>query len=90
VPEFLVYQQPENHVIQPTIVGEAVDLSPPVTMMAALVGASAAGVPGALIAVPLLGAAKAIALEVRPRPVEREPRTGPRRPNPFRRRGNGS
>ena len=33
---FLVYQQFENHVLQPTIVGRAVALSPPVTMMAAL------------------------------------------------------
>ena len=57
---FLVWQQIENHVLQPTIVGQAVNLSPPVTMVAALVGASTAGVPGALVAVPLLGAAKAI------------------------------
>jgi predicted PurR-regulated permease PerM len=71
--EFLLYQQLENHVIQPTIVGEAVDLSPPITMIAALVGASAAGVPGALVAVPLLGAAKALALELRPPPAGREP-----------------
>jgi predicted PurR-regulated permease PerM len=86
--EFLVYQQLENHVIQPTIVGEAVDLSPPTTMMAALVGASAAGVPGALIAVPLLGAVKALAQELRPA-GERSER--PRRlRNPFRRKGGGS
>jgi putative heme transporter len=88
--EFLVYQQLENHVIQPTIVGEAVDLSPPVTMMAALVGASAAGVPGALIAVPLLGAAKAVAMEVRPPPAGSEPAPPKRRRNPFRRRHDGS
>src|SRR5204862_507337 len=81
--EFLVYQQLENHVIQPTIVGEAVDLSPPVTMMAALVGASAAGVPGALIAVPLLGAAKAVAMEVRPPATGREPAPPKHRRNPF-------
>jgi predicted PurR-regulated permease PerM len=62
---FLVWQQIENHVITPTIVGEAVDLSPPTTMMAALVGGAAAGVPGALIAVPLIGSAKAIYCELR-------------------------
>ncbi len=61
---FLVYQQFENNVLQPVIVGDAVDLSPPTTMIAALVGASAFGVPGALIAVPLLGAAKAILIEL--------------------------
>ncbi len=84
--EFLLYQQLENHVIQPTIVGEAVDLSPPITMIAALVGASAAGVPGALVAVPLLGAAKVLALELRPPPAGREPRPHRRLKLPFRRR----
>ncbi len=61
---FLAYQQFENNVLQPMIVGDAVDLSPPTTMIAALVGASAFGVPGALIAVPLLGAGKAILIEL--------------------------
>jgi predicted PurR-regulated permease PerM len=84
--EFLLYQQLENHVIQPTIVGEAVDLSPPITMMAALVGASAAGVPGALVAVPLLGAAKVLALELRPPPAGREPKPARRLRLPFKRR----
>lgn len=62
---YLVYQQVENHLIQPAIVGEAVDLSAPATMLAALVGAAAAGVPGALVATPLVGAAKALYLQVR-------------------------
>jgi predicted PurR-regulated permease PerM len=67
---FLAYQQFENNVLQPVIVGDAVDLSPPVTMVAALVGASAFGVPGALVAIPIIGTVKAIAIElgwVRPR-----------------------
>ena len=84
--EFLLYQQLENHVIQPTIVGQAVDLSPPITMIAALIGASAAGVPGALVAVPLLGAAKVLVLELRPPPAGREPRRRRRLPWPFKRR----
>jgi len=70
---FLGYQQLENHVIQPAIVGRAVNLSPPATMMAALVGAAAAGVPGALVATPLLGALKAIYLDSRGE--AREPET---------------
>jgi predicted PurR-regulated permease PerM len=61
---FLAYQQFENNVLQPVIVGDAVDLSPPVTMVAALVGAAALGVPGALVAIPLLGTSKAIAVEL--------------------------
>jgi len=84
--EFLLYQQLENHVIQPTIVGEAVNLSPPTTMMAALIGASAAGVPGALVAVPLLGAAKTLVLELRPPPAGQAPRERRRLRLPFKRR----
>lgn len=63
---FLIYQQLENNVLGPLLVGQAVKLSPPATMTAALVGVSAGGVVGALLAVPLLGAAKAIYLELRP------------------------
>ena len=70
---FLAYQQLENHVIQPLIVGRAVHLSPPSTMVAALIGVSAGGVIGALFAVPLLGAAKAIYLSTR----KAEPATEP-------------
>jgi predicted PurR-regulated permease PerM len=62
---FLFYQNLENHVIQPLIVGRAVNLSPPVTMVAALVGVSAGGLIGGLFAIPLLGAAKAIYLSAR-------------------------
>jgi predicted PurR-regulated permease PerM len=63
---FLLYLQFENHLLSPLIVGKTVHLSPPATMTAALVGVSAAGVVGALVAVPLLGTAKAIYLELRP------------------------
>ena len=71
----LVYQNLENHVIQPAIVGRAVNLSPPATMLAALVGGAAAGVPGALLATPLVAAAKAVYLDSRgqPAPVTVEP-----------------
>jgi predicted PurR-regulated permease PerM len=62
---FLAYQQLENNVIGPAIVGSAINLSPPATMLAALVGGAAAGVPGALVATPLLGAVKALYLQRR-------------------------
>ena len=62
---YLIYMNIENHVIQPTVVGQAVDLSPPATMLAALVGGAAAGIPGALVATPLAGAAKSLYLELR-------------------------
>lgn len=60
---FVLYLNFENHILTPLIVGEAVDLSAPTTMVGAIVGASVAGVPGALVSVPLLGAGKAIYLE---------------------------
>lgn len=62
---FLGYQQFENNIVGPAIVGSAVNLTPPTTMLAALVGGAAAGVPGALVATPLIGAAKALYLEGR-------------------------
>jgi putative heme transporter len=82
----LAYQNLENHVIQPAIVGRAVNLSPPATMMAALVGAAAAGVPGALVATPLLGAVKAIYLDSRGVRTESETAAVRRRVSGFVRR----
>jgi putative heme transporter len=70
---FLVYQQLENHVLQPLIIGRAVRLSPPATMVAALVGVAAGGLVGGLFAIPLLGATKAIYLSTRaPTDAEKE------------------
>lgn len=66
---FIVYLQIENHLLQPLLVGQAVKLSPPATMTAALIGVSAAGVVGAMVAVPLVGAAKAVYHELRPPPA---------------------
>lgn len=61
----VAYMNTENYIITPAIVGEAVDLSPPVTMLAALIGGAAAGVPGALAATPLCGTVKAVYLQYR-------------------------
>lgn len=62
---FVIYMNIENHIIQPTIVGGAVNLTPPSTMLAAFVGGAVAGVPGALIATPLIGTVKQLYLEFR-------------------------
>jgi putative heme transporter len=62
---YLLYMNFENHVMQPAIVGDAVNLSPPTTMLAALVGAAALGVPGAIIGTPLAGTAKGLYIEFR-------------------------
>jgi predicted PurR-regulated permease PerM len=61
----VAYQNLENHVIGPAIVGRAVNLSPPATILAVLVGGAAAGVPGALVATPLFAATKAVYLDSR-------------------------
>jgi predicted PurR-regulated permease PerM len=60
----ILHLQLKNHVIGPVVVGQAVKLSPAASMVAALVGVSAAGVVGALVAIPLVGAVKAIYLEL--------------------------
>ncbi len=64
---FLTYQQFENHVIQPAVIGKAVSMTPAATMIVALVGGAALGVPGALIAVPVVGAVKVVAVRIRER-----------------------
>ena len=60
---FIIYMNIENHIIQPAIVGNAVNLTPPTTMLAAFLGGAIAGVPGALIATPLMGTVKQLYLE---------------------------
>lgn len=62
---FVLYMNLDNHVISPAIIGPAVDVTPPTTMLAALVGGAAAGVPGALVATPLAGAMKQLYMQVR-------------------------
>ena len=62
---FIIYMTLENHIINPAIVGGAVNLTPPSTMLAAFVGGAVAGVPGALIATPLIGTVKQLYLEFR-------------------------
>lgn len=78
---YLIYMNLENHVISPLIVGEAVDLSPPTTMLAALVGGAAGGIPGALFATPLAGAVKQLYFEFR---FDRTTLDDKRRRLPFR------
>jgi predicted PurR-regulated permease PerM len=62
---YVLYMTLENHVISPAIVGHAVDVSPPTSMLAALIGGAAGGVAGALVATPLVGATKQLYLQLR-------------------------
>ena len=52
---FLLYQQFENHVLQPMVYGRTVQLSPLAVLIAVLIGAELGGVIGALGAIPLAG-----------------------------------
>ena len=53
---FVVYQQIENHFLQPIIYGRTVQLSPLAVLVAVLIGAALAGILGALAAIPVAGA----------------------------------
>nr|WP_269204569.1 AI-2E family transporter [Motilibacter deserti] len=64
---WLAYSQLENRLVQPIIIGRAVQLSPMTTMLGALGGAAVAGLVGAVLAVPLAAAAKVAYAELRPR-----------------------
>jgi predicted PurR-regulated permease PerM len=57
---FIVYQQLENHFLQPVIYGRTVQLSPLVVLVAVLVGAALAGILGALAAIPVAGTIQVI------------------------------
>jgi predicted PurR-regulated permease PerM len=52
---FILYQQLENHVLQPVVYGRTVQLSPLAVLIAVLIGAELAGVIGALAAIPVAG-----------------------------------
>lgn len=77
---FVVYQQVENHVLNPVIMSRTVRLNPLWVLLAVLVGATLGGrvgaglgtFVGALIGIPLGGAVQVVAREVR-----RGPGTGP-------------
>jgi predicted PurR-regulated permease PerM len=52
---FIVYQQLENHLLQPVVYGRTVQLSPLAILISVLVGAEVAGIVGALSAIPVAG-----------------------------------
>lgn len=60
---FVLYQQLENHVLQPIVYGRTVQLSPLAVLIAVLIGAELAGVIGALAAIPVAGAIQVILVD---------------------------
>ena len=60
---FVVYQQIENHILQPVVYGRTVQLSPLVVLIAVLIGSELAGVIGALAAIPVAGSIQVILVD---------------------------
>ena len=61
---FIVYQRFENYVILPRVMTKAIDLSAPTTIIALLIGSSLAGLPGALLALPIAATLKVVIRKV--------------------------
>jgi predicted PurR-regulated permease PerM len=57
---FLVYQQVENYLIQPRVMGKTVEMSAPVVILAVTIGGSLLGVVGALLAIPTTAIIKVV------------------------------
>ena len=62
---FVSYQFVENHLIQPAVISESIDVPPWVALLAALAGAAAAGLVGAVALTPLVGVVRVIVDEIR-------------------------
>jgi predicted PurR-regulated permease PerM len=78
----IVYQQVENHILQPVIYSRTVQLTPLTVLLAVLVGAALAGVLGALGAIPVAGTIQVLLADwrrsriVQPTPLEPPPQIG--------------
>ena len=77
---FIVYQQFENNVLQNLVYSKTLALSPLVIFIAALIGATLAGMVGVLLAIPLASAAWGLAGDLIALHRARDERRGGRRP----------
>jgi predicted PurR-regulated permease PerM len=77
---FIVYQQFENNVLQNLVYGKTLQLSPLVIFIAALIGATLAGLVGVLLAIPLAAAVWGLAADLLALHQARDRRSGGRRP----------
>jgi predicted PurR-regulated permease PerM len=59
---FVLYQQLENHVLQPLVYSRTVQMSPLAILISVLIGAELAGVVGALAAIPVAGTLQVLVL----------------------------
>jgi predicted PurR-regulated permease PerM len=60
---FIVYQQVENHFLQPVVYSRTVQLSPLAILISVLIGAELAGILGALAAIPVAGTIQVLLME---------------------------
>jgi predicted PurR-regulated permease PerM len=60
---FVIYQQVENHLLQPVVYGRTVQLSPLAVLISVLIGAELAGELGALDAIPVAGSLQVILVD---------------------------
>jgi predicted PurR-regulated permease PerM len=77
---FIVYQQVENHVLQPVVMSRTVRLNPLLVLLAVLVGVELAGFIGALLAIPAAGVLQVVVRDVwddRQGGFKTEPTVGP-------------
>ncbi|GAA3335613.1 AI-2E family transporter [Amorphoplanes nipponensis] len=80
---FVLYQQLENHLLQPLIFARTVQLNPLTVLLAILIGVELAGILGALLAIPVAGILQIIARDIwdtrrgrlKPEPTVGEDRT---------------
>jgi predicted PurR-regulated permease PerM len=61
---YIVYQQVENHVLQPVVMSRTVKLNPLLVLLAVLVGVELAGFVGALLAIPAAGVIQVVARDL--------------------------
>jgi predicted PurR-regulated permease PerM len=76
---YIVYQQIENHVLQPVIMAKTVEINQLVVLVAALIGAQLLGLVGALLAIPAAGVIQVIVRDIfdeRQRRLKAEPTVG--------------
>ncbi|MEU8217686.1 AI-2E family transporter [Micromonospora taraxaci] len=70
---FVVYQQVENHLLQPFILSRAVRLNPLTVLVSVLLAAELAGLLGALLAIPAAGIVQTLLREYGPRRLRPDP-----------------
>jgi predicted PurR-regulated permease PerM len=58
---FALYQQVENHALQPIVYGRTVEISPLLVLVAVLIGAAVGGILGAIVAIPIFASLQIVA-----------------------------